>query len=79
VGFEMVGRGIGRDGYDVYLDGAPAGWVTSGGPAPALNKNIGLCYLPVDRAVPGQKIEIMIRNQPVEAVTVPTPFYKRAK
>jgi len=79
VGFEMTGRGIGRDGYDVYLDGAPAGWVTSGGPAPALNKNIGLCYLPVDRAVPGQKIEIMIRNQPVEAVTVPTPFYKRAK
>jgi aminomethyltransferase len=79
VGFEMTGRGIGRDGYEVYLDGAAAGWVTSGGPSPTLNKNIGLCYLPVDRAVPGQKIEIMIRNQPVEAVTVPTPFYKRAK
>jgi aminomethyltransferase len=25
VGFEMCGRGIGRDGYEVYLDGAPAG------------------------------------------------------
>ena len=24
VGFEMCGRGIGRDGYEVYLDGAPA-------------------------------------------------------
>jgi aminomethyltransferase len=79
VGFEMMGRGIGRDGYEVYLDGAPAGWVTSGGPAPALNKNIGLCYLPVGRAVPAQRIQIMIRNQPVDAVTVPTPFYKRAK
>ncbi len=79
VGFEMTGRGIGRDGYEVFLDGAAAGWVTSGGPSPTLNKNIGLCYLPVDRAVPGQKIEIMIRNQPVEAVTVSTPFYKRAK
>jgi aminomethyltransferase len=78
-GFEMTGRGIGRDGYEVFLDGAAAGWVTSGGPSPTLNKNIGLCYLPVDRAVPGQKLEIMIRNQPVEAVTVPTPFYKRAK
>ena len=79
VGFEMAGRGIGRDGYEVFLDGQAAGWVTSGGPSPTLNKNIGLCYLPVDRAVPGQNIQIMIRNQPVEAVTVATPFYKRAK
>jgi aminomethyltransferase len=79
VGFEMTGRGIGRDGYEVYLDGAAAGWVTSGGPSPALNKNIGLCYLPADRAKPGLPIQIMIRNQLVEAVTVPTPFYKRAK
>ena len=78
-GFEMRGRGIGRDGYEVLLDGAPAGWVTSGGPSPTLNKNIGLCYLPVERAVPGQRIDIMIRNQPVAAVTIPTPFYKRAK
>jgi aminomethyltransferase len=79
VGFEIIGRGIGRDGYEVYLDGAAAGWVTSGGPSPTLNKNIGLCYLPVDRAKPGVRIEIMIRNQPVEAVTAATPFYKRAK
>jgi aminomethyltransferase len=78
-GFEMRGRGIGRDGYEVFLDGAPAGWVTSGSPAPTLNKNIGLCYLPVEHAVPGKTIHIMIRNQPVEAVTVETPFYKRAK
>lgn len=79
VGFEMTGRGIGRDGYEVYLDRAPAGWVTSGGPSPTLNKNIGLCYLPLERAKPGVRIEIMIRNQPVEAITVSTPFYKRAK
>lgn len=79
VGFEMRGRGIGRDGYEVFLDGAAAGWVTSGGPAPTLGKNIGLCYLPAAQAVPGKNIQIMIRNQPVDAVTVETPFYKRAK
>jgi aminomethyltransferase len=79
VGFQMSGRGIGRDGYEVYVDGAAAGWVTSGGPSPTLNKNIGLCYLPVNQAKPGARIEIMIRNQPVEAITAPTPFYKRAK
>ena len=79
IGFEMRARGIGRDGYEVSLDGAAAGWVTSGGPSPTLNKNIGLCYLPAARAVAGAGIEVLIRNQPVEAVTVETPFYKRAK
>ncbi len=79
VGFEMSARGIGRDGYEVFLNGAPAGWVTSGGPSPTLNKNIGLCYLPAEKSVPGTNIQIMIRNQPVDAVTVETPFYKRAK
>ena len=79
IGFEMRGRGIGRDGYEVQIDGAAAGWVTSGGPAPTLNKNIGLCYLPVYQCEIGRVIHVMVRNQPVEAVTVPTPFYKRAK
>ena len=78
-GFEMRGRGIGRDGYEVYVDGAPAGWVTSGSPSPTLCKNIGLCYLPAEHAQAGKAIQIMIRNQPVDAVTVETPFYKRAK
>jgi aminomethyltransferase len=79
VGFEMRGRGIGRDGYEVCLNGVPAGWVTSGSPSPTLNKNIGLCYLPIAEAQTGKAIQIMIRNQPVDAVTVETPFYKRAK
>lgn len=79
VGFEMRGRGIGRDGYEVWINGTPAGWVTSGSPSPTLNKNIGLCYLPVEMAQPGQSIQVMIRNQPVDAETVATPFYKRQK
>ena len=79
VGFEMRGRGIGRDGYEITIDGAPAGFVTSGGPSPTLNKNIGLCYLPIEKAIVGQVFQIVIRNQPVDAEVVPTPFYKRAK
>src|SRR5579862_8969047 len=63
-GFEMRGRGIGRDAYEVYADGLPAGWVTSGGPAPSLNKNIGLCYVPAATARLGQSIGILVRGQP---------------
>jgi aminomethyltransferase len=75
----MCGRGIARDGYEVYIDGAPAGWVTSGSPSITLCKNIGLCYLPVGQARIGRTIQVMVRNQPVDAITVETPFYKRAK
>jgi len=76
-GFEMRGRGIARDGYEVLRNGATAGWVTSGSYSPTLNKNIGLCYLPTEEAQPGKSIQIVIRNTPVDAVTVETPFYKR--
>jgi aminomethyltransferase len=77
--FVMTGRGIARDGYEVFLDGKAAGWVTSGGPSPTLNKNIGLCYLPSDRTAIGSPIEIMIRNQPAGATIVSSPFYKRER
>ncbi|RPI17605.1 MAG: glycine cleavage system aminomethyltransferase GcvT, partial [Acidobacteriales bacterium] len=79
IGFEMRGRGIARDGYEVLAGGKPAGWVTSGGPSPTLNKNIGLCYLPVEMAAAGRPIEVLIRDQAVAAETVTAPFYKRAK
>jgi len=79
VGFAMTSRPIARDGYEVQIGGAAAGWVTSGSPAPALNKNIGLCYLPVEHARPGVPIQVIVRGQPADAVTVDTPFYKRAK
>ena len=75
----MKERGIGRDGYEIWMDGKAAGWVTSGGPSPTLNKNIGLCYLPASKMQAGIPIQIVIRNSPVQAVTVPAPFYKRAK
>jgi aminomethyltransferase len=78
-GFEMRGRGIGRDGYRVFAGGQDRGWVTSGSPSPLLQKNIGLCMLPVADAAEGRPVEIQIRERRVEAETVPTPFYQRKK
>jgi aminomethyltransferase len=79
VGFEMVDRGIARDGHIVFADGEPKGHVTSGSPAPYLKKNIGLTYLPIRLAEPGTRLNIDIRGKMVAAEVVPTPFYKRAK
>ena len=76
-GLEMRGRGIARDGYRVLVESEDAGWVTSGSPAPFLQKNIGLCMLPVAVSKPGQRIEVAVRQRRVEAEIVPTPFYSR--
>jgi aminomethyltransferase len=78
-GFEMRGRAIARDGYEVRAGGHAEGFVTSGGPSPTLAKNIGLCYLPPEFAVPGNSIEVVVRGEAAEAVTVATPFYKRVR
>lgn len=79
VGFEMIDRGIGRDGYDVYIDGAKVGYVTSGSPAPFLQKNIGLAFVPAEYATLDKEIDIDVRGKMVKAKIVPVPFYKREK
>jgi len=79
VGFEMIEPGIGRDGYPLLRAGKPVGQVTSGGPAPALNKNIGMAYVPTAMSAPGEEFDIQIRNRTARAKLVPLPFYKRAK
>ena len=79
VGFEMVDKGIARDGFDVFIDGGKAGFVTSGSPAPFLKKNIGLAFVPIEFANVGQEIKIDVRGKHLTAQIVPTPFYKREK
>jgi aminomethyltransferase len=79
VGFEMTGRGIARSHYQVVKGGQAIGEVTSGGPAPWLNKNIGLAYVAVEHAAVGTELEIVIRDNPVAARVVQTPFYKRKR
>jgi len=79
IGFEMTERGIGRDGYNVVMDGKVVGKVTSGSPAPFLGKNIGMAYVPAECAQPGRDIQIEIRGKLVGARQVPLPFYKRPK
>jgi len=79
VGFEVTGRGIARSHYPILAGGARIGEVTSGAPSPWLNKNIGLGYVAVGHAAVGTLIEILIRDQPVAARIVQTPFYKRTR
>jgi len=77
VGFEMVDRGIARDGYEVCIGGRAVGRVTSGTHAPFLKKSIGLAFVPPEAVEVGREIDIDIRGKSVRARQVPLPFYKR--
>ena len=77
VGFEMIDRGIPRQGCAIWKK-MPIGKVTSGSYAPSLKKNIGLGYVPVSESEVGREIFIEIRGNKLKARIVETPFYKRS-
>ncbi len=76
VGFKVEGRGIARHDYPVAVGGETVGSVTSGTLSPTLNEAIGLALVAPDVE---DEFEVVIRNKPVAARTVPLPFYKRDK
>jgi len=77
-GFEMIDRGIPRNGYEVLKNGEKIGYVTSGGPLPSLNTNGGLALLEGNLDI-GDETEILIRNRACRAKIVKIPFYKRSQ
>lgn len=78
VGFQLTERsGAPRAHFDVQVDGRKVGYVTSGGMSPTLGRNIGLALVEREVAGVGKPLEIIIREKPVKAVQVKTPFYKR--
>jgi len=78
MGFELIDRGIVRDGFRALIDGTEVGTVTSGGYSPSLKKSIGLVYLPLEKAIIDQPFEIDVRGRYCRAVVVETPFYERS-
>ncbi|HEY7683577.1 MAG TPA: glycine cleavage system aminomethyltransferase GcvT [Gemmatimonadales bacterium] len=77
VGFRMVGKGIPRHGMPVHVDGLAVDQVRSGTMSPSLGFAIGTTYLPAERAQPGNRFQVDIRGEPVEAEVVRRPFYTR--
>jgi aminomethyltransferase len=75
VGFEMLDRGVPREGYGVSVEGSTVGKVTTGMYAPTLEKYLGLAYLPRQYSGKGTQIEIQIRGKSMKAVIVKRPFY----
>jgi glycine cleavage system T protein (aminomethyltransferase) len=77
VGFEMIGKGIPRHGYDVLKDGEKIGFVTTGYHSPTLSKNIGKAMVDISNSKLGTEIEIQIRKRTVKGEVVSSKFYNK--
>lgn len=76
VGFEMIDRGIARQGYEIARDGQVVGFVTTGSFSPTLEKNIGMGYVPLNLTDIGTEFDVIIRGKALKAKVVETPFYQ---
>jgi aminomethyltransferase len=75
VGFEMIDRGIPRNGYEVCdAEGNVIGMVRSGSPSPSTGKNIGTALVKKAFSKKDTEIFIKIRNKLIKAVVVKMPF-----
>ena len=70
---EMEGRGIPRAHYAVHAGWKKIGEVTSGTFSPTKKVGIALAYLDPSRKI-GDTVDVMIRDKPVAARIVKTPF-----
>ncbi len=78
-GFEVVTRGIARQGCGIVRDGQKVGAVTSGTWSPTFEKALGMAYLPIALAEVGTAIEIDVRGKLLAARVTALPFYKRSR
>lgn len=77
IAFEITGKGIPRQGYDILdTDENKIGHVTSGTMSPSLKKAIGMGYVKTEFSKFGTEILIQVRKKAVPATIVKPPFYK---
>jgi len=77
VGLRVLERGIPRPGWEVQVDGAQVGRVTSGGPAPTLGGAVAIAYVEIAHAAVGTTLSLCKGKKTVAAEVVKGPFYRR--
>lgn len=81
VGIQPLERAPAREGTEIEVAGETVGVITSGGFGPSVEKPIAMGYVRADLAVPGTRIDLMVRGKarPAEVCALPfvKPNYKR--
>ena len=76
IAFELIDRGVPRDGQDVLFNDRVIGNVTSGTFSPTFKKGIGMSLVDARTLTPGDSFYISIRGKNCAAKVVQRPFYK---
>lgn len=81
VGIRPLERAPAREGTEIQVGETIVGAVTSGGFGPSVDHPVAMGYVRTDLAVPGTKIDLMVRGKARPAVVTELPFvphnYKR--
>lgn len=81
VGIQPLERAPAREGTVIEQAGDPVGVITSGGFGPTVDRPIAMGYVRADLAVPGTKLDLMVRGKARPAEVCDLPFvqqnYKR--
>lgn len=77
-GFELLKRGVPREGYHILHGGNKIGYVSSGTFSPTLQRGIGLCFVDLAYRKEGLEVEIDIRGKKLPAKLMPYPFINKA-
>ena len=78
VGFELIDRGLAREGYPVLNEGQEVGVVTTGMFSPTTSRYLGMALVPRWLSKIGTDIDIRIRNKGKKARIIKRPFYTPA-
>jgi aminomethyltransferase len=79
VGLDIVGRGIAREGHEVFVNTERVGVVRSGTMSPTLGRAIATAHVAAPAATVGTEVEVDVRGRRVEARVAALPFYRRAR
>lgn len=75
--YELLDRGVPRQGCRIFKEGIIGGETTSGTFSPSLQKGIGLAYAPIEWNKAGTPVEVEIHQKRVPAQVTSLPFYKK--
>ncbi|MBN1778169.1 MAG: glycine cleavage system aminomethyltransferase GcvT [Clostridiales bacterium] len=76
IGLKITGRGIAREHCPVIAGGKEIGMTTSGTHCPTMGA-VAMALVDAAWQEPGQTVQVVIRNNPVDAKIVPLPFYHK--